>query len=201
MSHRCAVHKQLLYEYHYACTALPGIEKMALSLSLVTTQLYRKTHSYQKPCQLYRGPAGRWETQLGLMNVSHSSSAFPPLMVDFYDMWGELYTVYWVLKNNSPENSVSVMRSCDTLVLTASSSSSSAASSPLFILPSERVSWTFLGSHYSSFLIRSMAFQSCFPPLPWAPLATSHEVQPPAWPSREPSDLSGLDPDAPPELT
>ncbi len=29
-----------------------------------------------------------------------------------------------------------------------------------------------------------------------APLATSHEVQPPAWMSREPSDLSGLDPDS-----
>ncbi len=29
-------------------------------------------------------------------------------------------------------------------------------------------------------------------------LATSHEVRPPTWPSREPPDLSGLQPDGPP---
>ncbi len=41
-------------------------------------------------------------------------------------------------------------------------------------------------------------FLSSFPTLPWASLAAYHEVQPPAWPSWEPTDLSGLKPDGPP---
>ncbi len=84
-----------------------------------------------------------------------------------------------------------------TLVLTASSSSSSATASPFFFLPWKRVSWTFLGCHYASFPNRSLSFLEYCPTLPWASLASSHEVQLSVWPSQKPSDLSGLEPDGP----
>ncbi len=45
-----------------------------------------------------------------------------------------------------------------------------------------------------------LAFKSCFPTLLWAFLATSLKVQHPTWPSQEPTDLSGLGLDSPPEL-
>ncbi len=117
-------------------------------------------------------------------------------MVNHLMCW-ESY-IYWVLRNNFP-HSDPVTRSCDTLVLTASSSSSSSATSPPFFLPWERASWTFLGRHYASFPTRSLALASlnCFPTLPWARLVASHSIQPPTWPSRAPSDLSGLKPDGP----
>ncbi len=43
----------------------------------------------------------------------------------------------------------------------------------------------------------SLGFKSCFQTVPWKSLATSHKVQPLAWPSQEPSDLNGLKPDGP----
>jgi hypothetical protein len=94
---------------------------------------------------------------------------------------------YWVLRNNSSVQSVAVTRSCDTLVLTASSLSSLATSSPFFILPWEKVSWPFFGLSLCLFSIRSLGL-SCFPILHWASLVASHEVQPPAWPSSELSE-------------
>jgi hypothetical protein len=48
------------------------------------------------------------------------------------------------------------------------------------------------------FLLGPLASWSCFPTLPWASQAASHEVQPPNRPSEEPSDLSGLKPYGPP---
>jgi hypothetical protein len=105
----------------------------------------------------------------------------------------EATDIYWVLANNSSVHSVTVTQFCDTLVLTTSSSSSSSAtSSPFFFLPWERVSSTFLGLYYASFLTRPLGLLRLFSTLPWASFGTSHEVQPPTWPSQEPSDLSGL---------
>jgi hypothetical protein len=47
-------------------------------------------------------------------------------------------------------------------------------------------------------MTRSLGFPELFPTLPWSPLATSHDVQLTAWPSREPFDLNGLESDGPP---
>jgi hypothetical protein len=76
------------------------------------------------------------EDQLGGVKHSwdhymcHVDLPYPSPPPHFYlsDMWGDLYG------NNSSIHSVAVIRSCDTLVLMASSSSSS-TSSPFFILP------------------------------------------------------------------
>jgi hypothetical protein len=43
-----------------------------------------------------------------------------------------------------------------------------------------------------------LASWSCFPTFPWVPLAASHKVHPPAWPSQEPPYLSKLEPEGPP---
>ncbi len=47
------------------------------------------------------------------------------------------------------------------------------------------------------FWLSPLTFWSCFPTLPWLSLAAPHKVQPPVWPSQEPSDLSGLDQNIP----
>jgi hypothetical protein len=47
-------------------------------------------------------------------------------------------------------------------------------------------------------LTRPLGFLELISTLSWASLAASQEFQPLAWPSREPSDLSGLEPDGPP---
>ncbi len=49
----------------------------------------------------------------------------------------------------------------------------------------------FLRCHYTSFRLGSMAFWSCMQLSPWSSIATINAVQPPAWPSQEPSDLDG----------
>jgi hypothetical protein len=72
----------------------------------------------------------------------HVNWPFPPPPHLTCLMCGESY-IYRVLRNDSSVHSVAVARSCDTLVLTASSSSSSVTSSPFFILPRERVNWLF----------------------------------------------------------
>jgi hypothetical protein len=48
------------------------------------------------------------------------------------------------------------------------------------------------------FFTRSLGFLELFSNSPFSVLATSHGVKPSAWPSQEPSDLSGLKPDGPP---
>ncbi len=100
-----------------------------------------KTHTYQKPCKLYGGPAGRCEAQLGLLNVSCWPFVSPPPHLTCL-MCGESY-IYWALRNSFSVHSVAVTQSCDTLVLTVSSSSSSATLAPFFILPWERASCPF----------------------------------------------------------
>ncbi len=67
--------------------------------------------------------------------------------------------IYWVLRKNSSVHSVAITR-LPSLVLTASSSSP--ATSSIFFLPWETVSWTFLGCHYASFPTRSLGFLELF---------------------------------------
>ncbi len=101
--------------------------------------------------------------------------------------------IYRVLRNNFSVHSATVTRSCDTLVLTASSSSSLLeATYPVFFLCWEIVSWTFLGCHYAHFLNRSIGFLELFSSSPLSIFGCLHEVQPPAWLSWESSYLSGL---------
>ncbi len=86
---------------------------------------------------------------------------------------------------------MSLTRYCDTMVLTASS----ATLSPLSW---EKLSWPFFRLLLCLFLVKvhwlpRVVFLLCH----WTSLAAVHPVQPPAWSSREPSDLCGLKPDGP----
>jgi hypothetical protein len=116
--------------------------------------------------------------------VACGSSISPPPSCFTCLICGES-NIYWVLRNNSSVHSVDVTLSCDTLVLITSSSSTSLTSSPFFFLPQERVSWTFFGCHYSSFLTRSLAFLEliCNTPLSTFGLLSQGPASP--WPSRE----------------
>ncbi len=139
-----------------------------------------------------------WPTQCVVLTVGN----LPPSCFYLCYMSRELYILsaeeqYWLLRNKSLVYSVAVTLSCDTLVLTSSSSFSSSTSFPFLFLPWERVGWFFLGCHDASFLTRSLGFIKLFSYSPLMSLTTSHQVQPPAWPSPVPSDLSRLEPNAP----
>ncbi len=104
--------------------------------------------------------------------------------------------VYGVLRKNSSVHSVAVAQFCDVLFLIIIISTNNDI--PLFHHPLRKSKLTiFLGCHYACFKVGPLASWSCFPALSWATLASINMVQPPAWPSREPSDLSGLEPDDP----
>jgi hypothetical protein len=139
-------------------------------------------------------------TSMDLCRVSLTYHSSPLLFfINLSTCWYAGRAIYTECWGTIPQYSVAVTRSCDTLVLTTSSSSSpSATSSPFFFLPWQRVSWTFLVCHYASFPTRSLGFLELFSTFPLSVFGACHEVQPPAWPLWEPSDLSGLKPDGPP---
>jgi hypothetical protein len=61
-----------------------------------------------------------------------------------------------------------------------------------------KVSWTFLGCRYVCFPTRSLGCLELHSNSSLSILGASYKVQPPAWPSWEQYDLSGLEPDGPP---
>ncbi len=56
----------------------------------------------------------------------------------------------------------------------------------------------FRGLNFSGMLCRSIGILELFSNSPLRVFASFHEIQPPAWPSGEQSDLSRLEPDGPP---
>jgi hypothetical protein len=147
---------------------LPGREKSGLFIFPQLQNNCLKISVHRKPCFIaWRtswevwNPAGT--ALCALLTVHSSAHIFTSLIC------GKSYI--HILRNNSSVHSVAVTRSCDTLVLTASSSSS-AASSLYFNLPWQRVCWPFFRMPLCLFLVRSLGFLDVFQFSLWASLAS-----------------------------
>ncbi len=123
---------------HWTC--ITGNRKNGIIVFPSFKIIVQKTRYCLESCKLYWGPARTCETQVGLLDVTCLPSVSSAPLHGLYV--GRAIYVYWVLRNYSSVHNVAVTWSCNTLVLTTSSSSS-ATSSSFFILPRERVSWTF----------------------------------------------------------
>ncbi len=119
----------ITYEYMFkcmymylVCTCIAGNIKNGFIVLPSHKIIVQKYLAHRK---LYNLRSGRTcETQLSPPNVLcwPFVSSLPPHMVDHLICRGSY--INWVLRNNSLVDSVAVTRSCDALVLTASSSSS-----------------------------------------------------------------------------
>ncbi len=120
---------------------IPGDRKIGFIHHPQSQNIVWKVVNYWNPVLSHQRPAGRCWNLAGIALCVMKTIRSPPHILTCL-ICEESY-IYSVLRNNSSVHSVAITRSCNTLVLTASSQLSTATSYPFWTLPWERVSWPF----------------------------------------------------------